>query len=287
MQTILIPTDFSETAAHAAEYGYHIAKHIKANVVLCNAIVTPAEIPQTGMAIWPIEEYDEQIKDSQQELNRLKDHLAVKSDKADTPLIICKNEAGILTMVVNGIIASQPIGMIVIGTHRTGGIGQFLLGNHTRSMIDGVVKPLLIIPAAAKVATPKKIAFATDFKNQEDDLDTLFWLVSLAKPLHAEILVTHICSEEAHTPALEQKIKEFMVNISNKANYSNIFYRKVTHNQISKGLDWLCDHGEIDMLAMVHRSRNFFENIFKGSHTQKMAGRITIPLLVLPGSWES
>ena len=286
MQTILIPTDFSDTAKHAAEYGYHIAAQIHANVVLCNAIIIAAEIPQTGMSVWPIEEYDEQIKESQKELNLLKAGLAGNEvTDSKKPLIICKNEAGILTTVVNGIIASQPIGLVVIGTHRTGGIGQFLLGNHTRNMIDGIAKPLLIIPGSATIATPKKIAFATDFKNPEDDLDTLFWLVSLAKPLKAEILITHICSEKAHTAELQHLIDEFMVNISNKANYPNIFYRKVTHDQISEGLDWLCEYGEIDMLAMVHRSRNFFENIFKGSHTQKMASRISIPLLVLPGSW--
>lgn len=286
MQTILISTDFSTTAAHAAAYGYHIAKQIKANIVLCNAVIIPSEIPQTGMAVWPIEEYDEQIKDSYQELQLLKTALSAADEgKEERPLLICKNEAGTLTAVVNGIIASEPIGLVVIGTHRTGGIGQFLLGNHTRSMIDGIAKPLLIIPQSAEIVTPKKIAFATDFKNPEDDLDTLFWLVSLAKSIQAEILITHISSEEVHPVELQELIKQFMVNISNKANYSNIFYRKITHDQISKGLDWLCDNGEIDMLAMVHRSRNFFENLFKGSHTQKMASRISIPLLVLPGSW--
>ena len=286
MQTILIPTDFSATATHAAEYAYRIAQQINANVVLCNALTVSAEIPQTGMSVWPMEEYDAQIRESEKELSLLKKHLiATPLIQEVQPLVMCKNESGILTDVVNGIIASQPVGLVVIGTHRKGGIGQFLLGNHTRNMIDGIAKPLMIIPAEAPITIPKKIAFATDFKNEEDDLDTLFWLVPLANSLQAEILITHICSEEAHTPELEARIKEFMVKVSNKANYSNIFYRKVTHDQTAKGLDWLCENGEVDMLAMVHRSRNFFENLFKGSHTQKMASRTLIPLLVLPGSW--
>jgi nucleotide-binding universal stress UspA family protein len=36
MKKILIATDFSANAKHAAEYGYAIASQLKAGVILCN-----------------------------------------------------------------------------------------------------------------------------------------------------------------------------------------------------------------------------------------------------------
>ena len=62
MKDVLIATDFSENARHAARYGYKLAKQLKVNVVLCNAFVVPAEILQAGAIVWPQYEYDDLIK---------------------------------------------------------------------------------------------------------------------------------------------------------------------------------------------------------------------------------
>ena len=80
----------------------------------------------------------------------------------------------------------------------------------------------------------------------------------------------------------EKGIEKFLVEISNKANYSKIYYRIVDEDKIEPGLDWLCANGDIDMLAMVHRKHDFLDSILKGSHTKKMADHISIPLLVYP-----
>ena len=46
MKKILIATDFSANAKHAAEYGYTIASQVKAGIILCNTFIVPAEMPR-------------------------------------------------------------------------------------------------------------------------------------------------------------------------------------------------------------------------------------------------
>ncbi len=70
MKTVLISTDFSNIATHAAEYGYNLAKQIKADVILCNAVIVPAEIPQAGVVVWPMEEYSVLMEESAGELQK-------------------------------------------------------------------------------------------------------------------------------------------------------------------------------------------------------------------------
>jgi nucleotide-binding universal stress UspA family protein len=274
MKTILISTDFSANSTHAVEYGYDLARQIKANVVLCNAVVVPAEIPQAGMVVWPMDEYDVLMDGSTEELNKLKENLAHRSDNtAFQPAITCVNETGILTDVVNGIISQQEIDLVVMGTHGKTGISGFIMGNHSRTMINTISKPLLLVPARAPFAPVKKIAFATDFRSIYD-------LLPLARLLHAEILLTHIYDEKNHSPEFEKWVKQFLTEISNKADYPHIYYRVVNNSNPEAGLDWLCEHGQVDMLVMIHRPHNFFDSLLQGSHTQKMAGHICIPLLV-------
>jgi nucleotide-binding universal stress UspA family protein len=285
MKTLLISTDFSDIATHAAEYGYNLAKQIKADVILCNAVIVPAEIPQAGVVVWPMEEYNVLMEESYKELISLKKHLENTASKDSfRPLTKIINETGILKDVVNVIVADHKVDMLIMGTHGASGFSHFLLGDHSRKMIDGTIKPLLVIPPTAKTTQIKKIAFATDFKQPEEDLRAIYNLIPFARLLNAEILLTHVFNEKQHTPQFQEWLKHFLNDISNKANYPHIYYRMIKNSNTENGLDWLCEFGHLDMLAMVHRKHNFFDNFLKGSHTKKMADQITVPLMVIPVS---
>jgi nucleotide-binding universal stress UspA family protein len=283
MKTILFPTDFSENAKHAIRYGYYLSRQIKADIVLCNAVIIPAEAPQAGLVVWPMEESDTLLKDSTAELVKLKSFIEKSRNKSGfQPAIRFTNQSGILTDVVNQIIAHEKIDLVIIGTHGSSGLTTLLLGNHSRSMIDGVNSPLLLIPPAAKLSPVKKIAFATDFKNPEEDIKSIAALADLAKPLTAEILLTHIYENADKSPEFEQWIKQFVRELPAKIDFSKIKYTMYKSNGAQSGLEWLCDNGDIDILAMMHRSHTFIDSLFRGSQTQKIAGQIPIPLLVFP-----
>ena len=285
MKTFLFPTDFSADAKHVVAYGYSLARQVEANIIICNAIIEPAEIPQTGMVSWPMEESDLLLKDSKHELDILKEFLEDKEETISfNPAISYISEAGGVTDVINNVSHSHNIGLVVAGTHGNSGLGTLLLGNHTNKIIDFVNKPLLLIPPSADIIPIKKIAFATDFKNPEYDLQCILTLITLARPLNAEILITHIVDEGGHDAEFQHRVDKFMVSVSDKVNYPHIYYRVVNAKHTNKGLDWLCDRGTIDIMAMVHRSHNFFNEFLKGSHTKKMAKHIAIPLLVFPSN---
>jgi nucleotide-binding universal stress UspA family protein len=283
MKTLLISTDFSTVATHAAEYGYNLAKQIKADVILCNAVIVPAEIPQAGVVVWPMEEYNMMMEESDSELKKLKEQLENDdSNSSFKPLIKIINETGVLTDIVNVIAEDHQVDLLIMGTHGASGFSHFLFGDHSRTMIDGTIKPLLLIPPTAKTTPIKKIAFATDFKQPGEDLKAIYNLIPFAKLLNAEILLTHVYNEKQHTPQFQEWLKQLLADISNKANYPHIYYRMIKNSDTESGLDWLCEHGRVDMLAMVHRQHNFFDNLLKGSHTKKMADQIRVPLLVIP-----
>lgn len=285
MKKFLFPTDFSANAKHALDYGYGLAKQVKAHIIICNAIIEPAEVPQAGLVTWPIEESELLEKDSYHEMNLLKTKLKGKEETISfNPSITCRCESGTLINMVDGLSEREHIDMVIIGTHGSSGLSTLLLGNHSRQMIDELNKPLLLIPPAAVITPIKKIAFATDFIDPAKDLDCIHTLIKLAKPLNAEILLTYIYNDEYRAVTLQKVIDRFMIKVTNTANYPNIYYREVKARPPVSGLDWLCEHGNIDILAMVHRSHNFIDSLFRGSQTQKMANHIPIPLLVFPAN---
>nr|WP_121269551.1 universal stress protein [Pedobacter schmidteae] len=276
MNPLLLLTDFSESGNHAVEYGYHLAKHLKANVVLCNAV----DLTESTNVLWPAEAYDTLIADSGKELKKLKKHLE-QSDHTTGfhPQISHQSKLGRLADVVQSLRQKQDFYMVVIGAHRKG-ISRFLLENHSKSMIDTLNCPLLVVPEEALLTGIKKIAFATDFKNHKRDLESIYVLIPMAERMDAKILLTHI--HGAGQRDIKKAEDAFLTEISNKANYPHIFYSCIENDKIEEGLCALSAHQQVDLLVMLHRSRDFFELIFNKSYTHNVAGSITIPLMVIP-----
>ena len=79
-------------------------------------------------------------------------------------------------------------------------------------------------------------------------------------------------------------IDDFREKVSSVITYPAIDYREIKSKSVVKGLDWLSDHTDIDMIVLIHRKRNFFQKIVEASVTQKVAGYLSMPMLVFPHS---
>jgi nucleotide-binding universal stress UspA family protein len=242
----------------------------------------PVEMPQANMVVWPMYEYDEIMQSCYNDIQKLKQGLEKDNNDDFKPAIKCINQAGALQDVINELVQKHDIGLIVMGTHGSGGLSSFILGNHSRRMITNTTKPLLLVPPNTTCLPVKKIAFATDLENIAQDLDFIFELITYAKMLNSEILLTYVDDKKYHTEEFKKHMDEILTNLSNKADYPSIYYRVIKSRTTESGLTWLSEHGQVDMLAMVHRQHNFWDTLINGSHTQKMAEYITKPLLVFP-----
>jgi len=106
----------------------------------------------------------------------------------------------------------------------------------------------------------------------------------LTKYFDSEILVTHVSDQNSLDIEEQQVIDQFFDQGTYPINYPKLYYRAIKSKSITAGLDWLSEHTDIDLLVLVHRKRNFFQKIFDGSITQKLADHLTKPMLVLPCS---
>ena len=290
MKTILVLTDFSTRADHAAAYALKLALKIKADILLCNVFPVPEGEPVAAQTSWPIDNFQAFEEDSHHDLNELATRLDKQIDvelagheHSHRPLIEQCCKVGEIADVVNDIHSSKHILMAVIGTHGASGLTSFLLGDHAREVIEKAHCPVMIVPDHLPFVGYKKIAFATDLAN--NGIEVLNCLAALAKYTSAEILITHV-ADDKDADVQQPLIKHFFNQVSSKINYPHIYYRSVKSKSVATGLDWLTENTDIDLLVLVHRKRNFFQKIFEGSVTQKLAGHLTKPMLVFPSSKE-
>jgi nucleotide-binding universal stress UspA family protein len=287
MKTILVLTDFSQRAAHAAHYALRLAQTIKANILLCNVFHVPSREATNAQVTWPAEDFARMERNSCQDLRELVGRLnrQLKNDEVEgtfRPLINYCAKAGSLTEVMNEIVYTQDILMAVVSMHEGTGLNTFLLGNHTREIIDKADCPVLVVTYQVPFNSFNRIAFASDLSH--NSIDVVHCLAGLAKHTNSEILITHVADQDASEAEEHTVIKKYFNQVASQVKYANIYYRAVKSKSIVNGLDWLTENSDIDMLVLVHRKRNFLERIFEGSVTQKMADHTTTPMLVFPAS---
>ncbi len=286
MKTILLPTDFSLAAKNAARYAMHLAKEMRANVKLCNAVMVPIEVPLPAHISVPLIEIDALEKKAEEELKRCAEKMT-ELDQLETandtyhPLVTHGIGIGPVADVITSFATDHNVSLVVMGMTGAGGLRQFLFGSSSREMVELATFPLLLVPFDTSYKKLNKIVFATDLS--KEDISVIHVLAGFARNFNAEILLVHISDHVPDSQINSKKKIEFFLNeITNHVNYHKIYYQHVLQATIDNGLDWLAEYGQIQMLAMVHRKHEVLHKLFKGSHTQRLKRKITIPLLVFP-----
>lgn len=290
MKKILVPTDFSPAAHNAARYAIHLATQLQKGITLCNAMLIPIEAPVAGQVAWPLEDYEaikgsvtEQLKRDAHKMEEKIAEQAGFSPEDFQPSVDYTSEVGMVPDVIRNVLDEHHASIVVMGMSGTSGLERFFLGSSSRAVIAMANFPVLLIPAGYTFQPVKTIAFATDL--DKSDINILHTLAGLAKTMDAGIRINHVSDHKYERGEEKYKADVFMAEVYKKVSYPKITYHHIKSMDVDHGLDWIDEHGQVDMLAMVHRPHGFFTNLFSGSHTQKLAKHVTLPLLVFPPAY--
>ncbi|RLJ72544.1 universal stress protein [Pedobacter alluvionis] len=280
MKNILLLTDFSTNANHVAAYAYDFAKKIQANITLCNAVTIPSELPNAGLVLWPMES-PEVIQDrSEVNLNKLRLHLQERDQShIKKPQLTIVNQSGRLQDVVAEIISDRPIDLLAMGTHDNNNTDSFFKMDQARQMIDALQVPALIIPLKSKFEPIRSIYFASDLSDLPGDSVFLSQLVKLARSFMAEIAIVHISSAKADV-AMKEQIYDMINDLRQELGYPGIHFREINGDNEVSTFEKLMTEKRMDLLVVVHREHGFFSRLLKGSVTKKLAGQLSIPMLI-------
>jgi nucleotide-binding universal stress UspA family protein len=283
MKTILVLTDFSIRAGYAAEFALQIAITTKADLLLCHALelnLTAGPAPEFS---WPVADHLQLKKETNVELKEQVKHLEdllPQDTEAYKPSITFISDFGLLAETAEYLIVDNQVDLVVMGSHKSYGLTRFLLGSHTHTVLDKLNCPVLLVPESLQFSGIKNIAYATDLTF--DNNKVINYLKLLAKPFQAKISVNHISPPSSDSEA--KKIDGIRIAEHSTPN-TPVYYHCIKGKNIKSSLLDLAGHGQVDILALVHKRYDFFESLVHNSLTKQLADKAKVPLLVLPYSF--
>ena len=269
MKTFLVPVDFSATSVNAAEYAVALTKEISGvEIILYNVY--------SHLSFSTLAEKEENSRKvvTDRELKKLQRKL----DSSDTQNISVESEEGSFIENIEKYILSNHIDFVIMGITGSSRIKQVFMGTNTLNVIRHINIPVMIIPPKAKFNGLKNVLFTSDFKDvaRTTPFDSLRKVLDLFKP---NLNILNVDSE--HYIELTDEYKIERAAMEDKLTTYNPEFAFLRAYDFLDGIDRFVEAKDIDALITVPRKHSFLSQLFKTTHTKKLAYHSHIPIIAI------
>lgn len=269
MKTFLVPVDFSATSVNAAEYAIALTKEIPdVEIILYNVYSSISFASLTDKE----EGSRKMVTDA--ELTTLKDKLIA----ADNQHISIESEEGSFIENIEKYVLSNHIDMVVMGITGSSRITQVFMGTNTLNVIRHIDCPVMIIPPDAKFTGIKNVLFTSDFNDvaRTTPFDSLKKILDIFKP---KLNILNVNSE--HYIELTDEYKKEREAMEDKLGAYNPEFSFLRAYDFLDGISRFVETKGIDTIITVPRKHSFLSQLFKTSHTKKLAYHINVPTIAI------
>lgn len=273
LQTILVPTDFSENAATALQYAAGLATALRGKLILAHVINLPAGLPAYPEASLDLSTDPRQEQEAEEALNKLARNTRMANGFLFDLETVC--HTGALLPAIKELVEKNEVDLVVMGTRGAGNFLDKLLGTNTSLVMKAASCPVLAIPDQARYSSWQHLAFAADLEEEETIfLQQLFYL---AEPFGAHVSVVHVQTgsvEEARGKRADELRQHF-------AGHPYQFVQ-LQGQEVVATLESYVKAQNPDLLAVGLRERHLLEGLFHKSISKQLVYHPARPLLALP-----
>ncbi|WP_445386008.1 universal stress protein [Robiginitalea sp. IMCC44478] len=281
MNRILIPTDFSETATNAVEYGLNIFDKQPALFYFLNTY-TPDFIHSRVMALAQGSDQDAdraQLESEKGLANLVQDiRMRYPESKHEFSSISSFN---LLTEEVREQICLKNIDLLISGTTGASGLRELFLGSNTiRILRTASDIPVLIIPREAKFRKGIRLGLITDYSSSYSDIQ-LKTLRFFTEQLSAELHIMHIGELSALSGKQHYNRRQLLMEAESLQPCSD--WVTFSEGKASTIADYIKEL-DIGFLMMIRNEHSLISDWVREPVVKRMAFHVEIPFLVMQPS---
>lgn len=279
INTILVPTDFSDTASSAFKFAIQYASLCQANIKLLHVI-----IPNAGTMDVPImaASYIKERMEIAQEVSKTftESNLAAVSTAQHLdhiPAVNATLKIGVPSTVIIQVAKAEAIDLIIMGTQGEHHLLDRIFGSVTNSVLGNTTTPVLVIPEGYVMNNITSIAYASNLSKSDP---YYIWKAGrLLNVFHPIVRIVHVDTDSATEDAIDfDELEAFLAGHLVALQQT---FHTLKGEHLSKELEDLVNNVGVDLLVMFKPKRGLFNRIFHKSQTKLMSLHTKVPLLIL------
>jgi nucleotide-binding universal stress UspA family protein len=272
METILVPTDFSEVAEKALYYALELARKKNSGLLILNAYTI--EYPVSEVAFDVIDEIRRSAKNEAETKLKLLSTKIEQAGSINHELIALE---GVPSDIILKTAKNKNSSLIIMGTKGYSTIANQILGSNAVAVIENAQCPVIAVPGNTVFSTIKKITFVTDYEDTE--MESIEATIKLASLFGAQVNILHVATEGMLPEGNKAMMKTFMEKINKNTTYSNLSFQILHGVDLEESLDEYLETDPADLLAIYTHRHNFFKRLFRRSAAAHLVNYAAIPVL--------
>lgn len=277
MKNILIPTDFSENSWNAIEYALNLCEKSPCNIHLLHVVRITGYVGDDYGTLSVNETISETLlKDAKHQLQKIEKRIE-KLPFDTVHNFVLSAIYGLLIGVIRNEVKEKEIDLIIMGTKGTSGLKEVILGSNTGDIITKVQCRVLAVPEDAKFHKPKEIVLPTDY-NIFYGGTILNTILEMAYLYNSRIRILHVAKMNEKLNEGQKKNKELLEDYFKDVEHS---FHTITNNKLEAAIQCFIESRDIDMIAMVAKHLNFFQQILFKPTVEEISYHTNVPFLVL------
>lgn len=266
---ILLLTDFSEVADHAASYAKLIATQINGQIEVMHILQTPVnwiKLSKEKEQFYP--ETKKEIATANAKLSEMVHSLEISGIKAAACLIYSFGPENVFSHVQN-----SKADLVIMGSRGMGVSRSFMLGSNALKVLRNVKTPILIVQKASGKTAIKKIAFLTTLETDQEPVYAR--IKDFASLMGAEIDLIFI-----NTPynffESEETDRKFARFTDSSVKVNRVLIN--AHN-MERGILFYSENYQPDLLVLAKSDKPGLVKLFSPSLTENLVQEHDFPVL--------
>lgn len=284
MKNIIVLTDFSPEATHAAENALPLAAKLGVEILLVNVYAITPYVPLTISPVpnedgaWENEKRRLSTSRLNNEVRRLERRLSRLKLPGYNPVIRPIALEGVLAECVFGLAWRKKSLMVIMGVSGKP-YGDLLFDGDIKAVVKSVKCPVFVIPAAWGGQDIRHILFGTDLEPADEAV--LEKLIGFSGKLKASVSLTHVSTPVVMPDFAEDaRVSAFTFRIASL--YPGISWSIERDSSVMEALEKVSTQKHADVLALRYRKHSLWYRVFNENPLKEAIGHRRMPLLIFP-----
>lgn len=273
MNRFIVPVDFSETSKNAARFAAHLSTLVPDSEIVLYNVFTSIEAGSDGT---PLDsDNGERMSVMELALQSVRTEL---SGITSSQISCVAEESDNLVESLDNYVKHQGVQLIIMGITGANRVEQVLMGSNTLKMVERQTVPVIIVPPDARSESAKKVMLISDFKEVDKTIpiEPVKKVLNLFSPSLYVVNVDH-----EHYVELTEEYKAERAKLESMLkNYNPEFFFIRLYDFIDAINQFVTDK-EIDMIITIPKHHRFLTNLFKTTHTSRLAYHSHVPIVAI------
>ena len=269
MKKFVVPVDFSDASINAARFAIQLTQSIDGAEIILYHVYS-----KLSLASLTSKDEGSRQRVSEDALEDVKQKVALTG--VENIKIVA--EEGSFLENLSDYTLGNSVAMVIMGITGSSRITQVFMGTNTLNVIRNIACPVMIVPPEAVYHGLNKVVLTSDFK----DVARTTPFPSLKKILdifHPKLYILNVDSE--HFVELTPEYKLEREAMEDRLGMYNPEFSFLRSYEFLQGINDYVESRDIDMIITVPRKHSFLSQLFKTSHTKKLAYYSTVPIIAI------